>query len=301
MGSRIVPLNRRSVSPMAPQFRTGHGRLQSSLSEKGPNGQELFLSQGLNSPSGRSDGSAGRGWSRVDRLDSPTTLPASPPLDTPPPPISALSQSAGPSAGFRRGSILISEPNIRVQEAPNLTRKLVRKKTPPPSRVDYTSDSSIPFEAPPRSPRQRPRRSAHTLPSIHTRKAESPEESGIANSLAPPEFLDDHDNIVTPRATAFHALDEQESTSSVSPVFPTLPPVRTRKLSSEGRKAHGDTSESRVRKISSSGHSPRTRKVSEGRSAKRVESAPEEGDDEGYDELLSAYESEDSVVNRVLH
>jgi len=83
--------------------------------------------------------------------------------------------------------------------------------------------------------------------------------------------------------------------------FPALPPVRTRKLSSEGRKAHGDTSESRVRKISSSGHSPRTRKVSEGRSAKRVESAPEEGDDEGYDELLSAYESEDSVVNRVVH
>ncbi|KAH9966607.1 regulator of Vps4 activity in the MVB pathway-domain-containing protein [Russula dissimulans] len=302
MGSRIVPLNRRSVSPMAPHFRTGHGRLQSSSSEKGPNGQELFLSQGLNSPSGRSDGSANRGWSRIDGPDSPATLPASPPLDTPPPPpISTLDQSAASSAGFRRGSIIISEPNVRVPEAPNQTRKLARKKTPPPSRVDYTSDSSIALEAPPRSPRQRPRRAAQTLPSIHTRKIGSPEESAIADSLAPPEFLDDHDTAVTPRATAFHTLNEQDSTSFASPVFPTFPTIRTRKLSSESRKAQGDTSEPRVRKISSSGHSPRTRKVSEGRSAKRVESAPEEGDDEGYDELLSAYESEDSVVNHVLH
>jgi len=105
---------------------------------------------------------------------------------------------------------------------------------------------------------------------------------------------------VTPRATAFHQFDEN-STSSASPNSPALSPIRTRKLSSEGRKAHGDTSEPRTRKISSSSHSPRTRKVSEGRSAKHVDSAAEEGDDEGYDELLSAYESEDSVVHHPVH
>jgi hypothetical protein len=119
----------------------------------------------------------------------------------------------------------------------------------------------------------------------------------IVNTLAPPEF----DNAVTPRAAAFNGTTEQSPTSFTSPISPILPPIRTRKLSSEGRKAQGETSEPRARKISSSSHSPRTRKVSEGKSAKHTESAAEEGDDEGYDELLSAYESEDSVAHHVAH
>jgi hypothetical protein len=300
MESRVVPLNRRSVSPMAPQFRTVHGRPQSSSSEKGANGQDLFLSRGINSPSGRSDGSGGRGWSRMDRLDSPVTLPASPPLYTPPPPIAGSSHTAVSGANSQRGSLVISEPNIRVLEAPVQARKLVRKKTPPPSHVDYTSDSSAALDAPPRSPRQRPKRTAHNLATIHVQKDKFTEDSGIPNTLTLPEFLDDHDNVVTPRATAFQQLDEN-SASSTSPDSPVLPPIRTRKLSAESRKAHGDTSEPRIRKISSSSHSSRTRKVSEGRSAKHADSAAEEGDDEGYDELLSAYESEDSVVHHPVH
>jgi hypothetical protein len=298
--SRIIPLNRRSVSPMAPQFHTARGRPQSSSSDKGLNGQDLFLSRELNSPSGRSDGSASRGWSRVDRLDSPATLPASPPLFTPPPPISASSHSAVSGVNSQRGSLVITEPNIRVLEAPIQARKLVRKKTPPPSHVDYTSDSSVARDALPRSPRLRPKRAAHNLATIHIQKDKSTEDSGISNTLTLPEFLDDHDNAVTPRATAFHQLDEN-STSSPSPSSPAPPPIRARKLSSEGRKAHGDTSEPRTRKISSSSHSPRTRKISEGRSAKRDDSAAEEGDDEGYDELLSAYESEDSIAHGAQH
>ena len=297
--SRFVPLNRRSVSPMAPQFRTAHGRPQSSSSEKGTNGQDLFLSRGINSPSGRSDGSAGRGWNRLDRLDSPVTLPASPPLYTPPPPIATSSLATVSGANSQRGSLVISEPNIRVLEAPGQARKLVRKKTPPTSHVDYTSDSSAALDAPHRSPRQRPKRTAHNLATIHIQKDRSTEDSGISNTLTLPD-LDDHDNAVTPRAAAFHQTEEN-STSSASPNSPVLPPIRTRKLSTESRKAHGDTSEPRTRKISSSSHSPRTRKVSEGRSSKHVDSAAEEGDDEGYDELLSAYESEDSVVHRPLH
>ena len=299
MESRIVPLNRRSVSPMAPQFRTVHGRPQSSSSEKGANGQDMFLSR-INSPSGRSDGSGGRGWSRNDRLDSPVTLPASPPLYTPPPPIAGSSHTAVSGANSQRGSLVISEPNIRVLEAPVQARKLVRKKTPPPSHVDYTSDSSAAPDAPPRSPRQRPKRTVHNLATIHVQKDKFTEDGSIPNALTLPELLDDHDNAVTPRATAFQQLDEN-STSSASPDSPVLPPIRTRKLSAESRKAHGDTSEPRTRKISSSSHSPRTRKVSEGRSAKHVDSAAEEGDDEGYDELLSAYESEDSVVHHPVH
>lgn len=295
--SRIIPLNRRSVSPMAPQFRTAHGRPQSSSSEKGANGQDLFLSRQLNSPSGRSDGSAGRGWTKADRQDSPITLPASPPLDTPPPPITTSSYAAVSGAHSQRGSLIISESNVRVLEAP-IQRKLVRKKTPPPSHVDYASDSSAAHDAPLRSPHQRPKRVAHNLATIHIQRDNS-EDSGSPNTLALPEFHD-HDSVVTPRATAFHQLNENSS-SSASPISPAPPPIRTRKLSSESRKAHGDTSEPRTRKISSSSHSPRTRKVSEVRIVKHVDSAAEEGDDEGYDELLSAYESEDSVVHRAPH
>src|SRR6267154_429819 len=126
--SRVVPLNRRSVSPMAPQFRT-HGGPPSSSSERGHNGQDLFLNRELNSPSGRSDGSASRGWSKVDRLDSPLTLPASPPLYTPPPPTATSSHAAVSGAHSQRGSLVISEPNIRVSDAPIQARKLARKKT----------------------------------------------------------------------------------------------------------------------------------------------------------------------------
>jgi hypothetical protein len=294
--SRIIPLNRRSVSPMAPQFRTVHGGPPSSSSERGPNGQDLFLNRELNSPSGRSDGSASRGWSRGDRLDSPL---ASPPLYTPPPPTATSSHAAVSGANSQRGSLVISEPNIRVLEAPIQARKLARKKTPPSSHVDYTSDSSAVPDAPSRSPRQRPRRAAHTLATIHVQKDKSTEDSGISNALTLPESFD-HENVVTPRATAFQQPNEN-STPSAFPNSPAIPPIRTRKLSSESRKAHGDASEPRTRKISSSSHSPRTRKVSEGRSTKRVDSGAEEGDDEGYDELLSAYESEDSFAHRAVH
>ncbi|KAI0005975.1 regulator of Vps4 activity in the MVB pathway-domain-containing protein [Russula compacta] len=295
--SRIVPLNRRSVSPMAPQYRTGYGRPQSSSSEKGANGHDLFLTHGFNSPSGRSDGSTSRGWSRVDRLDSPATLPSSPPLYTPPP-ISALSQTMVSGASSQRDSILISESSIRVLEAP-VAKKLVRKKTPPPSRVDYTSDSSVAPDVPPLP--QRSKRAAQHLATIHIHKALTSDDGAISSTLALPEFLDNHDNSMTPRATAFHESDEQNSMSSASSSPPALPAIRPRKLSSESRKAYVDTSEPRTRKISSSSPSPRTRKFSEGRPAKHTESAAEEGDDEGYDELLSAYESEDSVVHHVPH
>jgi len=301
--SRIVPLNRRSISPMAPQFHKGSGRPQSSSSEKGANGQDLFSSRGLNSPSGRSDGSASRGWSRADRLDSPVTLPASPPLTTPPPPISALSRAAVSGTGSQHASMVIPEPTVRVLETPIQAKKLVRKKTPPPSRLDYTSDSSAAHDIPPLpSPRMRQRRIAQALATIHTQGARSTEDDTTSpNTLNLPDFLDDHDNTVTPRAAAFYDINELDSTSSASPAFPTLPPIRTRKVSGEGRRAHADTSEPRARKISNRSHSPRPRKVSDSKSAKRVESAAEEGDDEGYDELLSAYESEDSVAHHIQH
>ncbi len=255
-------------------------------------GQDLFLNGGSYSPSARSDGSASRGWSRIDVLDSPATLPASPPLHTPPPPSAALNPSAVSGAVYQRGSVITPEPGVRVLEAPSQARKLVRKKTPPPL-LGYTSDSSAAPEAPLRSPRLRSKRSPHHLTKLHIQKPGQLEVSTTPNRLALPELSDDHETAVTPRATAFR---ESNGENSASPKSPAPGPHRTRKLSSDGRKASGDAFEPRPRKISSSGHSPRTRKVSETRSAKQTESAAEEGDDEGYDELLNAYESEDSTM-----
>jgi hypothetical protein len=293
--SRIVLLNRRSVSPMAPQSRMSHGRLQSSSSEKGVTRQDLFLNGGPYSPSGRSDGSASRGWGRIDVLDSPATLPPSPPLHTPPPPSAALNPSAV------TGAVYQPEPGIRVLEAPSQARKLARKKTPPPL-PNYTSDSSAAPEAPPRSPRLRTKRSPHHLAKLHVQKPVPLEVTTSPNRLALPELPDDHDIAVTPRATAFRESNGEGSASSASPKSPGPGPHRTRKLSSDSRKANGDIFEPRTRKISSSGHSPRTRKISETRSANQTESAAEEGDDEGYDELLNAYESEDSSMqHHIVH
>jgi len=273
----------------------GRGRPQSSSSEKIVSGQDLISSRELNSPSARSEGSAGRGWSRVDVPDSPLTLPASPPLHTPPPPITTSIPPAVSGAYSQSGSVVISESSIRGLEAPNQARKVVRKKTPPSSRVEYTSDSAP--DALPRSPRLRSKRSPQQL---HIQKAESPEGSTSLNTLALPVFPDDHDTIVTPRASNFHELNGEKSAFSASPTSPAPSPFRTRKLSSESRKANGDTFEPRTRQNSSNTHSPRARKVSESRIVKHTESGAEEGDDEGYDELLSAYESEDSVVHRVV-
>ena len=295
--SRIVPLNRRSVSPMAPQSRIGHGRLYSSSSEKGLSRQDLFLNGGAYSPSGLSDGSAGRGWGKIDTLDSPATLPPSPPLHTPS--SAALSPSAVSGAVHQHGSVITAEPDIRVLEAPSQGRKLVRKKTPPPL-PDYTSDSSVPLEAPPRSPRMRSKRSPHNLSKLHVQKPGPVEVSTNSNRLALPELSDDHDSAVTPRATAFREGNGENSASSASPISPASGLHRARKVSGDGRKASGDNFEPRTRKISSSGHSPRTRKVSETRPPKETESAAEEGDDEGYDELLNAYESEDSTTQHYI-
>lgn len=104
---------------------------------------------------------------------------------------------------------------------------------------------------------------------------------------------DDQENTTTPRASNFDSDDYV----SVSPGLPKSP-RRARKISTEQekrRKSSMDTimNEERPRKVST-GH--RARKVSTGSREvprSRRESAAEEGDDEGYDELLSAYESED--------
>ena len=100
----------------------------------------------------------------------------------------------------------------------------------------------------------------------------------------------DRESATTPRAQTF---DEQASTGTP----PSPRSRRTRKIS--GSERDGDTpvrprkisTEGRTRKISTESR----RKVSAERDPKnKRESAAVEGDDEGYNELLSAYESEDA-------
>jgi len=113
------------------------------------------------------------------------------------------------------------------------------------------------------------------------------------NSLAPSR-ADDVDGVSTPRATTFDDDDEAPAPSPISP----RPPRRIRKTSGESNgevRTRKISAEGRVRKISAEG---RTRKISAERDESkhtRADSAVE-GDDEGYNDLLSAYESEDYAI-----
>ena len=327
--SRVVPLHRASVSPMAPAFRTHRGRPTSptSSSDRGtlsPSaGIERMASRSLSAVRDRPDDSARRGWSRRDIPDSPHTIPASPPPPTPPS-SRFFNGIEVTGAESQRGSMVLTESNVRALEPPVHIKKIVRKKTPPPSlQLEDTSDSSF-AQTPSRSPRARSKRNPARVANLRIQKSDSnimlhnsPDlKTPSPNTLAPPEWPEDHDSAMTPRATMFdmaHDSHDGHQSSSASPPSPRSPKrvrkistegnsegyVRTRKVSSEGRvrKVSNDIHEGRMRKISADGHPTRTRKVStESREPRRTtESAAEEGDDEGYDDLLSAYESEDNA------
>jgi len=98
------------------------------------------------------------------------------------------------------------------------------------------------------------------------------------NTLAPPEWLEEQEIATTPRAVEF-VSSEPTSASTTSPHSP-----RPR------RKTSSDTV--RSRKISG-GSDGRFGKSSLADAHGTRDSAAEEGDDEGYDDILSAYESEE--------
>ncbi|KAK0240250.1 regulator of Vps4 activity in the MVB pathway-domain-containing protein [Armillaria nabsnona] len=274
--SRRIPLNRRSVSPMAPTFRvpsSRHAAVSSATASPDRNIQGLsFSSQGdivLKS-------SDANGWGRVDSADSP-------PLSSPLPPKTPISVSLHDNGPIVTDS---SAPNdsfdIVPLEPPPQPKKLVRKKTPPPTNyVDDTSDSSI-ADSPSRSSRVRSRRRQPSRPPPlrirdATRSQSQPDQAGGSLSVEWPE----EDTVYTPRASCFEGDD-----------IPSTKVRRPRKISSD---ENGDSNEARTRKISTES---RTRKVSTdtAKAARRTrDSAAEEGDDEGYDDLLSAYESEEGA------
>ncbi len=271
--SRRVMLNRKSVSPMAPSFRAAR---HTSYSSSG-------TSPRTSPDRGMQNLAFSQGEILLNSNDGPSAVAQSPSLYSPP---LQTSQHSLPLETRLREPEIYQEngfdPAIPLEALPH-PRKLVHRKTPPTSQYSGdTSDSSV-AEAPPKSPRLHSRRQV-TRPSAlrlqETNEAIRPHSKSL--DVPWPE----EEAIFTPKASSFEA----DATS------PTR--VQRRKLSSDGHvgsehRVRKTSTERRVRKISTES---RTRKVSTEtyRASRRTrESAAEEGDDEGYDDLLSAYESEE--------
>jgi hypothetical protein len=272
--SRVVLINRRSVSPMAPGYRVPQSRPLST--ESSPDKAMQPASQ--HEPS---DNHPEEGWGRVD-------IPDSPPFPTSPIPYSSATD-APPDKGEvriangeheRLGSIVLSD-SIVTPEAPP-PKKLTRKKTPPRQPGAQIEDASIP-PVPSLNARVRSKRYPQRPSNLRTKSRSStvPDKVSTLDSLGPDDAAEQEVVVPTPRAAAFD-VSESSSTS------PTSPQVvrRSRKVSTEGHEA-------RVAKMSA--ERPTIRKIPLGGRDMRGkrESAANEGDDEGYGDLLTAYESED--------
>lgn len=274
-GSRVVPLNRRSISPMAPNFRVLHSRSSSrNSSAPSPDSSRLSgLARNVHSPA------IADSW-----VSPPASAPSVYEIKT----RSAMDQANGASS---------EASDSTPHEPPSPVRKLSRKKTDPSITTDDTSDSPA-VRLPTRTARVRSKRhparptnlQIQDNPAKSRTSIEQKTPSPSAANLSVPWPGDEIDAVATPRASKFELEDD------AAPFNLGRSPRRSRKVSSgspEKRNVSSDRQDSRTRKVSA-GH--RVRKVSvENRDppGSSRDSAAEEGDDEGYDELLSAYESED--------
>lgn len=284
--SRKVPLNRMSVSPVAPlsrvsRYNKSHSYSRSEKMNASRTGSETEPVQFATMPTHVEEGRRStRGWEQIPIPDSPSTYTSSPPPRTP---VSSVAQAmvkvTNPER--QRGSMVLSEPSgsggaldLPVEMQQNARRKSSNPKSMVVVDDVDTSDSSLPPPSPSIKPASRIRSKRYGVPlaSLRIRDSSSPipissgsSTKGLSpSSLTAPDLHDgtDVDLASTPRAVAFPA------TSPTSP--------------------------RRQRKVSTDGHEKRSRKVSTEKHHKRAKSASEDGDDEGYDELLSAYESEES-------
>lgn len=274
--SRRVALNRKSISPMAPASR--------ALRVPWATSPLSVADATIRDPPTRTaeDSSSDRGGRAYIPADSPTTV-SSPPI--PPTPITTVHVEAGKVRvnGESRPSSF-SEDSIPLRP-PTPSKVLLRKKTPPPLRQD-TDNSDSQDWTPSRNPLVRSKRHPPKLPSLRTRDTNlrptpvAEHKNVSPNSLAPPEWPEEQEIAMTPRAPEFGSKDP----TSASPNFSSYSPRPRRKTSGDtvgrSRKISG---ESVARLSRSSFHEDRESR----------DSAAEEGDDEGYDDILSAYESEE--------
>ncbi|KAG5636809.1 hypothetical protein H0H81_006797 [Sphagnurus paluster] len=278
-GSRRVALNRKSISPMAPGSRTYQGRPFSGSSTASSD-------RGLASPSLSTQDDI-QGWNHVEVQDSP-------PLTSPP-------ASKSPSGLQSQGcTVPTSDPSFRRDDAENSVQAEKMTKTTIHSsqyQMDDTSDSSlvhVPSSV--RNPRIRSKRYNLRPPNLKIQDDISQQRPTVERKPLNPNTLavelphDDQDVARTPKASHFNADDFKMATVQSSSKSPSSKsPRRSRKVSTETQERLRNTSVDSIdippRKFSTG---QRTRKVF----SEKRESSAEEGDDEGYDDLLSAYESE---------
>lgn len=148
---------------------------------------------------------------------------------------------------------------------------------------------------PARSPRLRLKRYSTRPPNLNIEDHASRPRPNVdrkvpnSNSLAVEWPAEDHEMISTPRASNF----DTDEPSSSPPVSSRSRRTQRSSADTQDRKSVADVQEVRMRKLSTG---QRSRKSSSDRKdvgKKARDSSAEEGDDEGYDELLSAYESEE--------
>ncbi|KAF5358173.1 hypothetical protein D9756_001855 [Leucocoprinus leucothites] len=236
--SKIVPLNRRSVSPMAPASKLYHSRPPSTTST-------ISSDQAIPETPAKEDAS---GYQDTIGVASPKEDEITP-----------------------NGN---SDMPILPAQA-SLTRKSYRRKPEPSlSRPGDASDSST-GDTPSRASRLRSKRYPPRLSNLqidNTAQFETGKQSTSPSSLAVPWPSEDLDVAITPKASSFDSNPLPASPSR----SPKMKEERPRKVSNN----------TRHRKVSSSNRESARRS--------RADSTAEDGDDEGYDDLLSAYESEES-------
>ena len=286
--SRIVPINRnKSPSPMARASRRTPSK--HSISPPTPPKTHRRLPTNGSAPEDCAPGS----WARAEAPDSPTTVGSPPPPGTPDAENITITEVhvKQPESQRQRGSVVLSETNDIPLTSPAPEFKLARRQATVSrmSRDMEASDSSA-TEPAAKNANLRRKRFPPRLQTL--RNSRSPTEPFPSHPLpSHSQTLDvpvddhDHENSTTPRANTF----DEEMIMPPSPRARRVrkvsggegeSPIRTRKISTEGR----------TRKISSESR----RKVSAERATNhKRESAAVEGDDEGYNDLLSAYESED--------
>jgi hypothetical protein len=263
--SRIVSLNRRSISPMAPHFKSA--RLQSRASSKSSG----FTSPPPLPPLPQSPLQENRKTSARIASVSPTILQTYPPLSDP----NASRTTSGPKESDDSDATSNERPSsvIRLTEA---------------------EDAELSIQASRVRSKRYPRLPNLSIPDGHIPHT-SVEEKGLNSSQLTVEWPQHEIEVAsTPRESRF----ESEEHVPISRKLSRSPQVLRKKLSTgelgHQRKVSVDTiRDYRQRKVSN-GHRPRKISTESREIPKsRRDSSAEEGDDEGYDELLSAYESED--------
>jgi len=284
--SRVVPIRRgtSNVSPAAIVAKLSRPRPDSTSSERSDHfgkpseGPKLVVEAGAQPT-----------ILEEDSVNPPSPI-QSPPPDTPlslilPAPEEVRVRDFEP----QRGSLVLNDMSEDNAPVRSFIRRKTRSPTQPPE--EDASDFSMAGARIRHSQRVKARR---PLPRLRT-GGEEPERmmTTSPSALQLPEWPHTlgMEDTPTPRASDFDV-----GFPSSSPRSPRSP-RRPRKPSGDGearsRKVSGEGGESaRPRKVSGGG----MRKVSGGSIKRSQESSSMEGDDEGYDDLLSAYESEEGHI-----